>query len=262
MTSPVQSALTRRDRIWPAALVSALIHAVLIGVAVARGAAPEIDLEQKPIVAKLVRLGPERPKELLPRKEEPPAPVAAAPEPAPAPPTPAPPAPAPTPTVTKAPAAKPAPIVEKTAPVKTPTAPQGAPARASARPGGLAGVLDRVRKQVDEQRWGSPDGDPMGDASEGEAGDRYLALVTRALQENYRLPSTISESERMHLRAQVALFIEPDGRITRYSFERRSGNGAFDDALERAIRQTRVPPPPPELREAYRSRGISVLFRV
>jgi colicin import membrane protein/protein TonB len=66
----------------------------------------------------------------------------------------------------------------------------------------------------------------------------------------------------MHLKATVVLTIEPDGRVSGFRFERRSGNGAFDDALERAIRQTRLPPPPAELRERYRTVGLGVHFRV
>jgi colicin import membrane protein/protein TonB len=85
--------------------------------------------------------------------------------------------------------------------------------------------------------------------------------VTRALQETYTLPATISDRERMHLRATVLLFIEPDGRISRYEFESRSGNPSFDGALESAVRGARLPPPPSERRDRYRSQGLAVLYR-
>jgi colicin import membrane protein len=109
--------------------------------------------------------------------------------------------------------------------------------------------------------YGSPDGDARGDADQGEAGDQYLALVTRALQDTYVLPSTISDRERLHLRATVLLFIEPDGKITRWQFVDRSGNGVFDAALEQAVRSARLPPPPPEWRERYRAQGLAVVYR-
>ncbi|HYG67554.1 MAG TPA: TonB family protein [Anaeromyxobacteraceae bacterium] len=252
MAQRFQSALSRRDRIWPAALISLAFHAGAIAFAMARASAPEIDLEQKPIVAKLVRLGPERPKQLLPRKEEPPpAPAAADPEPVPVP--------------TAAPPAAPAPAVA-TKPVPSAPAPRAsakpspAPARSSGRT--LSSVLDRVRTEAarEQEQYGSPDGDPLGDASEGEEGDRYLALVKRALDDNWTAPAVISERDLLHLRAEIVLFIEPDGRIDRFAFERRSGNAAFDAALERTVRTTRVPPPPPEMRDAYRRRGITVRF--
>lgn len=250
MAQRFHTALSRRDRIWPAAAVSGALHAALFAVAILRGSAPEIDLEQKPIVAKLVRIGEQRPKELLPRKEEPP--------PAPAP---ADPAPVPVPTATAPVAPAPAVTTKPAAPrPPAPAKPAAAPSRGTGR--SLSSVLDRVRKETDEAQWGSPDGDPMGDASDGDEGDRYLALVTRALQDNYNVPPTIPERERLHLRAQIALYIEADGRITRFEFERRSGNDAFDNALERAIRQTRAPPPPPDKRIVYRTRGILVLFHI
>ncbi|HSN90459.1 MAG TPA: energy transducer TonB [Anaeromyxobacteraceae bacterium] len=231
------TALGRHDRIWPAVLLSAAVHAALIAVAASRGG-PAIDLEQKPIVARLVRLGEARPPEWLPRKEA-------------APPPPAPAAPVAPPLAAAAPA---------------PQAPGGkAPGTAGTAPGAgrsLSDVLSRVRKQVEEERWGSPEGDPMGDASEGEAGDRYLALAKQALQANYNVPATISEKERLYLKAVVVLYVEPDGRIAGWRFEARSGNPAFDAALERAIRQTRLPPPPPEVRDRFRKSGFGVNFHI
>jgi colicin import membrane protein len=243
MTAPA-TALGRHDRLWPAVLLSAAVHAALVAAIVVRNVAI-IDLEQKPIVAKLVRLGPKKPEEYLPRKEEPPPPPAPA-APA-APPVESPSAAAPSPTA-KGPAAKPAPGA-RSAPGATGTS-------------SLANVLSRVRKQVDDTRWGDPQGDPNGVASEGTEGDRYLALVTAALQGNYHLPATISEKERLYLKATVVLYLEPDGRIARWQFASRSGNAAFDDALERAIRDTRLPPPPPESRERYRKVGIGVNFHI
>ena len=78
MTIPVATALGRPDRLWPAVLVSVAVHAGLMGWALARRAGPEIDLSQKPIVAKLVRLGEKRPESYLPRKEAAPEPARAA----------------------------------------------------------------------------------------------------------------------------------------------------------------------------------------
>ena len=55
---------------------------------------------------------------------------------------------------------------------------------------------------------------------------------------------------------------EPDGRVASFRFERRSGNAAFDQALERAVRDSRLPPPPPELRQRYRTLGLGVNFKI
>jgi colicin import membrane protein/protein TonB len=223
--------LARRERLWPVLLVSFGCHAAVLGFAALHRPAPIIDLE-KPMQARLVRLGEKRPDWFLPRKEQ-------APEAAPAPAI-----------ALPGPAAKAAPARPSTA--------------ATARPDPLASALARVKREqaLGEPTWGDPRGDAFGEASEASEGDRYLALVTRALQASYRLPSTISERDRALLKASVVLFIEPDGRISSWRFELKSGNAAFDEALERTVRRTRLPPPPSELRQHYRSDGILVRFHI
>lgn len=252
MSIPVATALGRRDRMWPAVLASALVHAALVGWGLARQTGPEIDLHQKPIVAKLVRLGEKRPESYLPRKEAPPPPPA--------------------------PASPVAPVVAQPAP--TPPQPHAAPSPAArtapappapTRPGrtvqpgtgtSVSSLLSRVQKEVERERWGDPQGDPEGDAAEAGEGDRYLALVVRALQSNYRVPATISERERLYLKGSVILYIEPDGRVGRWRLDKPSGNPAFDDALERTVRQTRLPPPPDAFRDLYRTTGLQVIFQI
>lgn len=245
MTRAAESLLGRPDRMWPSVTVSLAVHALVIVWALARPAGPEIDLEQKPIMARLVRLGEKKPEEFLPRKEAPPEAPAPAPAPAPN-----------APLAPSAPAAKPAP---KALAAKPP--PAAAPARGTGT--SLASVLSRVRDDVQrEKRYGSPDGDPAGDSDTASEGDRYLALVQRALKASYRIPATISERDRLHLKGTVVVFIEGDGRIARWRIEKPSGNGAFDDALERTLRETRLPPPPDAMRERYRSVGVQVLFQI
>lgn len=252
---PVTTALRRKDRLWPAVTFSAAAHAALIVWVVIRVPAPAIDLNQKPIVAKLVRLGPKKPPELLPRKE------AAPPPPAPAAPTPvAAPTPAPA-----APAAPIAPILTKADPKPPPPKAQSQnPKPAKTSGSSLASVLSKVRASAakEEPQYGDPDGDPLGDSEEGSEGDRYLAVVDRELHANYDVPSTISDRDRMYLKATVVIYIEPDGRIGRWQFEAPSGNPAFDAALERTLRKTRVPPPPDGAREAYRRNGLQVIFQI
>jgi colicin import membrane protein/protein TonB len=244
--SLASSALHRKDRIWPAVAASVAVHAAVGSLALVNRPPPRLDLDQRPIVAKLVRLGEARPKELLPRKDEAPPP-AAAPEPAPAP------APAPA----AAPVSVPGPKA-----VAAPRAARPAAAERSAQPraGGtrLASVLSQLKQ---EMQAGSPDGDPLGDSSEA-VGDQYHALVVQALRQNYRLPPTISERDRLHLTGTVVLFIDGDGRILRYEVTRKSGNPIFDDALERAVRDTRFAPPPAASRDAYRRVGLEVQFRI
>ncbi len=244
MGIPVATALARRDRLWPAVLLSAAVHVALAAWAIARRPGPELDLEQKPIVARLVRLGPKKPEEYLPRKEAPPPP-------------PAPPAPTAAPVLPAT--AKPA------APTKpAPAAPPPKPAAGSTGRSGttLASVLSKVERDVQREQWGSPDGDPAGDSDTGTEGDRYLALATRELQSNYVLPKTIPDTESLHLKATVVLVIDASGRVVGYTFERRSGNAAYDAALERAVQAAHLPPPPPALRERFRRQGLGVNFHL
>jgi len=247
MAIPVTTALGRRDRLWPAALASAAVHAALIVWALLRVPAPAIDLEQKPIVAKLVRLGEKRPEQYLPRREV-----------APPPPAPAAPAPVATPGPAPAPAA-PAVAVAVPTPHPKPAPPKAAaPVRGTGNT--LASVMSKVQKQVKEEQWGSPDGDPAGDSETAEEGDRYLAVVKRAIESNYQVFSTtVSDRERMYLKTAVVLYIDPDGRLSRWHIETPSGNGGFDAAVERALRSTRVPPPPDAQKDVYR-RGIAIVF--
>ncbi len=246
MALPVASALARRERLWPAVTASALAHALVVIWALLRAPPPAIDLEQKPIVAKLVRLGEKKPEEWLPRKEQPPPPPPAAP-------------PSPAPAVPSAPAKPAAPAVDAKAAKAPPAPPAPSPGGKGAT---LASVLSKVQREVEESRWGSPDGDPMGDSETGTEGDRYLALVVRELQSHYNVSKTISDRELVQLGATVVLRLDASGRVLGHAFERRSGNAGYDAALERAIAAARLPPPPPELRERFRTTGLGVNFHL
>lgn len=245
MGLPVTSALSRRERLWPAVSASVAAHVVLIAWAVAHRPPPPIDLEQKAIVAKLVRLGEKRPQQYLPRKDAAPAPAPAAPAPVAIPAATAPPRP-----TAPAPHAKSAPVA----------APSPAPA---ARGSGtsLSSILSKVQRDVDERQYGDPGGSSAGDSDTAE-GDQYLALVDRAIRANYKVPSTIPERERLYLEARIILWIEPDGRVSRWKTVRASGNTTFDAALERTLDATkRVPPPPVHVRDTYRTTGVPILFQ-
>jgi colicin import membrane protein/protein TonB len=246
------SALSRPDRLWPAVTASVAAHLLFLWLGVATRTPSALEPGQQPIVARLVRLGEPRPKELLPRKEAPPPPAAEAPAPDPAP----------VPTAAPSPKAV---AVPSTAPSAKPAPPKGpakpGPAERAGKPGGarLSSVLSQLKQEL---QAGRPDGAQDGDAAEAGEGDQYLGLVVRQLRQGYRLPTTISDRERLFLTGTVVLHIEADGRISRYELTRRSGNPAFDEALERAVRETRLAPPPPQLRDLYRQTGLEVVFKI
>jgi colicin import membrane protein/protein TonB len=252
LTREHASALSRRERIWPAVLASAVFHVAAFGWALNHRGTIDPGASQKPLVAKLVRLGEKKPDELLPRKEAEPLPPPPAASAAPV----APPA-----------AAKPAPTAKQVPSKLVATAPKekAPPDKAGpTQPGGdpLARVMSKLQKEKADEgpRWGDPKGEADGDAAEAGEGDRYLALATRALKANYRVPATIPPRERLHLRATVIILVEPNGVIREARVTRASGNDAFDASVERSARATRLPPPPAEFKDRYRRDGIEVEY--
>lgn len=249
MTGAGPSAARGPDRLWPAVAASVLAHLALFSLAGLARPRPALEPGQVPIVAKLVRLGEPRPRELLPRLEGAPPPAAEAPAPSPAP---------------AAPAPKAVALPQEKGPARPPAPRPAAKPGPAPRPGQasgarLASVLSEMRSEL---RAGQRDGSPDGDAAEAGEGDQYLGLVVRQLRQGYRLPSTISDRERLYLTGTVVLHVEPDGRVSRFELVKRSGNPAFDEALERAVRETRLPPPPAALRELYQRTGLEVVFKI
>lgn len=253
---PVATELGRRDRLWPAVTASIAVHAVAIVFALRATSAPELELEQTPIRAKLVRLGEKKPEAQLPRKDVPPPP----PEPAPAAPAP-PEAPPPPPDTPPSPAAMPALTPAPAPAAKTPA--RAAPTRSRANGTGVDALLARTERELSQEKlYGDPEGDPDGDSEEGSAGDRYDALVSKAVHANYQVPSTIPDRERLHLKAYMTIWVESDGTISRFEITKPSGNPIFDSALDRAIRATRLPPPPGDWAQQFRKRGRTLEFKI
>lgn len=269
------SLLVRRgQRLHVALAVSAALHAIGLGAAFFASSAgaepPRLNPDKQPIAAKLVRLGEERDPNLLPTKEQPPPPPPPpeqATPPAPPPEEPPPPPPEPVETKSIAPTKKapePVPEDEPSPPPERPSTPD------RSDPGDLDSVVREFIEETDPDStaddrpiYGSPDGDPYGTHMEGSEGDRYLALVTRALRRNYRVPSIIPERERMFLNATVVIYVGANGRILRKEIERPSGNPHFDAALMSAVEASNpLPPPPRGWAERFEREGLGVNFRL
>ncbi len=236
MTDVASPLLGRRERLWPVVLVSLALHSGAIAFALLHRTPAIVDLSQKPIAARLVRLGPKKPESYLPRRLDEPPPPAAAPVAIP---------------VAGAPTSK------------SPPPRAGPKPTTPARRDALADAMRRVQRDaaLHDPVYGSPEGDVQGDSEDASEGDRYLALVWSAIHSNYHVPTTLSERDRASLKAVVVLFHEPDGRVSNWRVQQKSGNGTLDAAIERAVRQTpRLPPPPPEVRGAYQSEGLGVRF--
>jgi len=258
-----------RRRGWPGLAVSVAAHVAMFGGALlyAHWSPPRVKTE-RPIVAKLVRLGEQRSEKLLPRLEA----ETAAPPPSKA-------SPAPEPKAAPSASAKaPAPAPAKTAgpPPKTLVKPEPKIDAKRERQEAMA-ALDRQKRLMDaldrlgppptgptakkaEPKSGRRDGDARGNAESAEEGDRYLGLLDRALHETYVLPTTIGERERRTLQCTVFLRISRDGRVVEARVEQPSANPAFDRAIEGGLKKLRLPPPPKEFLSRYPD-GLEVLFK-
>ena len=233
--SPTRTPVLLAAGLHVALLVSALVIPKLVG-----GPPPL----RKPIIARLVAQGKPRDQRLMPRKEQPPPPPASAPRSSPE---------------TKSPPAQ-------STPAKVaPAAPRPrAPSREELMQRALASVSAATEREHSkappEEREGEETGSPDGTAATAEEGDLYFAKVQAEILSHYAIPSIISERERMALKAVIVAWIAPDGSLLRYQFDRRSGNTQFDAALERAIKASRIPAPPPERARAIRDEGVALEF--
>ena len=235
---PYISALTARGRtrLGPSIAAAVALHA---GVAAAAFWLPGLLDRQpprrKPVIARLVAQGKPRPKHLLPRK---PQPEEAAGAPALTLPG----------TSRKSPPRKKAP--------RQPTR-QELMRRALAR---VTGEVSREPRPPVE-REGQADGSPQGTAPSAEVGEKYFTEVHDAILANYVVPSVISERERLFLKATLLAFIGPDGSLLSHQIAKPSGNTLFDQALELAVKKTKLPAPPPELAKALRNDGVELNFK-
>ncbi|MBF5044264.1 TonB C-terminal domain-containing protein [Aggregicoccus sp. 17bor-14] len=235
-------------------LASVMAHAVLVASGLIYNlviAKPALPLDAKPITATLVRQGKPRDKALLPRKEElppPPKEEKAAPTP-----------PAPTPEPAK-------PVEAGPAPLAVPAAAKPPPQKgdsAAERRKKLFGAFDRTSKSKSEpeELEGEEDGDPNGDSATAE-GERYYGLLSSQVKRRYDVSDTIPDSERLQLRAQVALRISRSGEVIDVKLAKGSGNDLFDAAVLAAVKRASPFSPPPEaLRNALQRDGVVLEFR-
>ena len=202
--------------------------------------------EPKNIIAtKLVRLGKERPKDLLPRL----------PKEAPTPATRVQPTP-PKPKVVEAPKPKPK-QKAKTTPVpkpKKPTKPKAAPSESASSPKpSVSNALSRLKSLTstkgDEEPEGQADGSVLGEAAKRVIGNRYVGQVYTAIKGAYALEGIDPRSPALVGKSVViAVWISKRGRVQRTKVLQPSGVEAFDRSVEKTLKRVqKVPPPPPEI---------------
>jgi TonB family protein len=194
---------------------------------------------QTVLVTKLVRLGKERPPELLPRKPEAPPP-----------------------------AAKPVAAVTPQVEVKDhqPAAkPESLPSAKDriAQLSQVSKALERLKKQGADEPEGLADGVRDGEVSrlaQAMAGNQFATEVYRCIKQYYSIEG-MDQSRVRDRSAVVIVRIDTDGRFIEHRIERSSGLEAFDRAVDRAvIKCGKVSPPPSEISDAVRD-GLEVVFQ-
>lgn len=97
-------------------------------------------------------------------------------------------------------------------------------------------------------------------ASDQELANSYIALITRAVQNNWSRPP----SARNNMEAELALQLVPTGEVVSVRVVNSSGNAAFDRSAEKAVlRAERFPELqnlPPRVFEQY-FRRLNLIFR-
>ncbi|WP_426754226.1 energy transducer TonB [Myxococcus sp. Y35] len=248
--------VTRSTRMSRFVVVSVVGHVLVLVAAIAYArfsSGPKVDLDAKPIRATLVRLGKPRDSKLLPRKEQlpPPPKKVEAPKPAPE---------APPPPPTPAKVAVPVPGVQPEPSPSKPT-PQKGEDTGEDRRKRLFGAFDKTAKAAEpEEAEGAEDGDPDGDSATAE-GERYFGLLQSQVRRHYSVADTIPESERLHLKAMVAVRLGRTGEVLDVNLTKASGNDLFDAAVITAVRKAApFSPPPDHLRDALQKSGVNLVF--
>lgn len=249
MNPAIHSAFIRKPTpLLPFVLGSLAAHALLVAAVLLLSwfkLTPDVNLDSKPIKASLVRLGKKKDERLLPRKEElppPPAEVKAAPK-------------------TDAP-----PPVDNKVAVQVPgvkpqeTKAQDGKKEADARQK-LFGAFDKfgTAKKVEELE-GAEDGDVRGDSARQE-GDRYTGLIHAQVKRFYDVSQTITEQERMYLKASVFFRISRVGTVSDVKLMKASGNDLFDGAVLAAVKKASpLAPPPAEVGDEFQQQGVVLNF--
>ncbi len=86
----------------------------------------------------------------------------------------------------------------------------------------------------------------------------YAGHVADRVRAHWGLPPYLSNQ---NLRAEVRIFIDGNGNLSRYQFVTSSGNQVFDDYVKTSITQAApFAPPPAEMARGLRSGGIDLQF--
>jgi outer membrane biosynthesis protein TonB len=237
--APSQSLLRRNLNLTWAIAGSLAVHVGILFffIALSFFEPPKLPLSQKPVSAKLVRLGKERDKNLLPRKE-----VNAPPPP----------------NQVEIPGLKPVAIKAKDPRPKAAPDPKATQQRRKS----LFDAFTKVQANAKpEELAGSPDGSPEGDSDTADEGEQYFGLILAKTRRYYSVSTTIPPNERIRLKAVVVLYINASGELIKDpAIDTSSGNEQFDSDVIQSIKKAApFGPPPKHLLEILKGVGVSVI---
>ena len=235
--------------LWLFCGLSAVIHLVALGawVVVTQASQPQIDLDKAVIKTKLVKLGKKRDERLMPR-------LVRKPPPKPAPKKPAPPKPTP-----KKPPPKPAqkPPPPKPQPQRSAKDILNAFKEDNGEPDPRPNLSDLIKKAVPDEE-GHEEGSRFGEELSGKLKASYNDRLIAKIRSHHTAPNTLTDQERIQLKARVFLRIDADGQVHDVRITKSSGNAAFDNSALSAVKRSAPLPPPPLAVRAFYLRGVSV----
>lgn len=119
--------------------------------------------------------------------------------------------------------------------------------------------LDLLKKRLEKIDNGQKDGSEVGQVLKGDLANGYLQHVQELIQENFLLPSTLSEPERRRLKALVFLRIRANGLPYDVRIQKTSGNLKYDNAILARIKAiSSLGPPPLPLVTRYANEGVTL----
>ena len=234
-------------------LGSLIIHIlVLIFFASGLWFAESHKIEFESVQAKLVKLGEERDKKLLPRITQPkPAPKSEKKDPKPEPKKEEKPVEKPTPKPEgKANSLKPKEETKPAEKIKKNEPPKEEKKKASSLDELLSGdVMEKIKRdaRAEESKEGAKDGVEDGDVTDPALAlkaNMYIRQISKLIKQNWNIPSIISADERKNLMTKVYFKITYGGEVYDIKIRTSSGNSVYDNSVIEAVTKTAKLPLP------------------
>lgn len=207
-------------------------------------------IEFESVQAKLVKLGEERDKKLLPRITQPkPAPKSEKKDPKPEPKKEEKAVEKPKPDG-KANSLKPKEEPKKAEKIKKDEKPKEEKKKASSLDELLSGdVMEKIKRdaRAEETKEGAKDGVDDGDVTDPALAlkaNMYIRQISKLIKQNWNIPSIISADERRNLMAKVYFKITYGGEVYDIKIKSSSGNSVYDGSVIEAVKKTAKLPLP------------------